>query len=56
MPTEIVMPNMGFDAQEARIIEWLKQPGEPVRRGGAGILSHWWRMKGFIGWMLPLSA
>lgn len=33
MSTEIVMPNMGFDAQEARIIEWLKQPGDIVQRG-----------------------
>lgn len=30
---DIVMPNMGFDAQEARIIEWVKRPGDPVRRG-----------------------
>ncbi len=30
---DIVMPNMGFDAQEARIIEWLKKPGDAVRRG-----------------------
>ncbi|MBI5928830.1 MAG: 2-oxo acid dehydrogenase subunit E2 [Chloroflexi bacterium] len=30
---DIVMPNMGFDAQEARIVEWLKNPGDLVRRG-----------------------
>lgn len=33
MATDIVMPNMGFDAQVARVVEWLKQPGDPVRRG-----------------------
>jgi pyruvate dehydrogenase E2 component (dihydrolipoamide acetyltransferase) len=33
MPTDIVMPNLGFDTQEARIVEWLKQPGDPVRKG-----------------------
>jgi pyruvate dehydrogenase E2 component (dihydrolipoamide acetyltransferase) len=33
MATEIVMPNMGFDTQEARLIEWLKQPGDLVKKG-----------------------
>jgi pyruvate dehydrogenase E2 component (dihydrolipoamide acetyltransferase) len=33
MITDIVMPNMGFDTQEARLIEWLKQPGDPLVRG-----------------------
>ena len=33
MATEIVMPNMGFDAQESRLIEWLKQPGDAVKKG-----------------------
>lgn len=33
MATEIVMPNMGFDTQEARLIEWLKQPGDAVKKG-----------------------
>ena len=33
MATEIVMPNMGFDTQEARLIEWLKQPGDTVKKG-----------------------
>jgi len=27
------MPNLGFDTQAARLIEWLKQPGETVQRG-----------------------
>lgn len=27
------MPNMGFDAQESRLIEWLKQPGDAVKKG-----------------------
>lgn len=33
MSTDIVMPNLGFDAQQARLIEWLKKPGDPVRSG-----------------------
>jgi pyruvate dehydrogenase E2 component (dihydrolipoamide acetyltransferase) len=33
MTTEIVMPNLGFDVQQARLIEWLKQPGDSVRQG-----------------------
>lgn len=33
MPTEIVMPNLGFDSQSGRLIEWLKQPGDMVARG-----------------------
>lgn len=33
MPTDILMPNMGFDTQSARIVEWLKHPGDSVRRG-----------------------
>ena len=27
------MPNLGFDTQAARLIEWLKQPGDTVQRG-----------------------
>jgi pyruvate dehydrogenase E2 component (dihydrolipoamide acetyltransferase) len=33
MATDIVMPNMGFDAQTGRLVEWLKQPGETVQKG-----------------------
>ncbi|MBZ0306885.1 MAG: 2-oxo acid dehydrogenase subunit E2 [Anaerolineae bacterium] len=33
MATDIVMPNLGFDAQQGRLIEWLKQPGDPVQKG-----------------------
>jgi pyruvate dehydrogenase E2 component (dihydrolipoamide acetyltransferase) len=33
MSTDILMPNLGFDTQEARIVEWVKQPGDPVRKG-----------------------
>ncbi len=33
MATDIVMPNAGFDTQEARILEWVKQPGEAVSKG-----------------------
>jgi pyruvate dehydrogenase E2 component (dihydrolipoamide acetyltransferase) len=27
------MPNLGFDVQQARLIEWLKQPGDAVQKG-----------------------
>jgi pyruvate dehydrogenase E2 component (dihydrolipoamide acetyltransferase) len=33
MATDIVMPNLGFDVQHARLIEWLKQPGDPIQKG-----------------------
>lgn len=33
MAVEIVMPNLGFDTQSGRLIEWLKQPGDPVNAG-----------------------
>lgn len=33
MTTDIVMPNLGFDTQEGKLIEWLKQPGDPVSKG-----------------------
>jgi pyruvate dehydrogenase E2 component (dihydrolipoamide acetyltransferase) len=33
MATDIVMPNLGFDVQQARLIEWLKQPGDAVQKG-----------------------
>ncbi len=33
MATDIIMPNLGFDVQQARLIEWLKQPGDPVNQG-----------------------
>jgi len=33
MTTDIVMPNLGFDTQEGRLIEWLKQPGDRVAKG-----------------------
>lgn len=33
MTTPIVMPNLGFDTQTARLIEWRKKPGDPVEKG-----------------------
>jgi len=33
MATDIVMPNLGFDAQTGRLVEWLKQAGDSVRKG-----------------------
>src|SRR5688572_9530357 len=35
MAHDIVMPNAGFDAQEGHLLEWLKQPGDPVQKGEA---------------------
>ena len=35
MAHDIVMPNAGFDAQEGRLLEWLKQPGDSVQKGEA---------------------
>ena len=32
---DIVMPNVGFDTQSASLVEWLKQPGEPIQKGEA---------------------
>jgi pyruvate dehydrogenase E2 component (dihydrolipoamide acetyltransferase) len=33
MATDIVMPNLGFDTQAARLVEWVKQPGQRVEKG-----------------------
>lgn len=33
MATEIVMPNLGFDTQEARLVRWVKQVGDSVTVG-----------------------
>ncbi|MGH2385477.1 MAG: biotin/lipoyl-containing protein [Candidatus Limnocylindria bacterium] len=35
MRIPIVMPNLGFDQESARIEGWLKQIGDPVVRGDA---------------------
>ncbi len=35
MTTDIVMPNLGFDTQAGKLVEWLKQPGDHVARGEA---------------------
>ena len=35
MALDIIMPNQGFETQESRLIEWLKQPGDKVRKGEA---------------------
>jgi pyruvate dehydrogenase E2 component (dihydrolipoamide acetyltransferase) len=32
---DIVLPNVGFDMQEGRLLGWLKQVGDPVRKGEA---------------------
>jgi len=33
MATDIVMPNLGFDAQSGVLVEWVKQLGDTVKRG-----------------------
>lgn len=35
MYTDVVLPNMGFGMEEGRLVAWLKQPGQPVRKGEA---------------------
>jgi len=35
MAIDIVMPNLGFDTQEGRLVEWLKQVGDTIRQGEA---------------------
>jgi pyruvate dehydrogenase E2 component (dihydrolipoamide acetyltransferase) len=35
MAVDILMPNLGFDTQTGRLIEWLKQPGDSVTKGEA---------------------
>ena len=33
MPTEIVMPRLGWTMEEGTLVEWLKQNGDPVQAG-----------------------
>ena len=33
MRTEVLMPNLGYDMESAKVTAWLKQVGVPVRRG-----------------------
>ena len=33
MATTIVMPQMGYDMQEGRVVKWLKKEGEEIARG-----------------------
>jgi pyruvate dehydrogenase E2 component (dihydrolipoamide acetyltransferase) len=33
MPVEIRMPSLGYDMTSGKIIAWLKEVGDPVRRG-----------------------
>lgn len=33
LATEVIMPQMGFDMKEGKVVRWLKKPGEPVNRG-----------------------
>jgi pyruvate/2-oxoglutarate dehydrogenase complex dihydrolipoamide acyltransferase (E2) component len=33
MRIEITMPNLGYDMTEGKLVSWLKQVGEEVKRG-----------------------
>jgi len=33
MATELTMPKMGFDMTEGKLAQWLKQVGDPIKRG-----------------------
>lgn len=33
MPTDVLMPKMGYDMTEGRILRWIKSEGDAVRRG-----------------------
>jgi len=33
VPTEVIMPQMGFDMKEGKVARWLKKEGEQVTRG-----------------------
>ncbi len=33
MPTEIIMPQMGFDMKEGTVVRWIKAEGDPVTKG-----------------------
>jgi len=35
MAVDVLMPNLGFDTQTGRLVEWLKQPGDAVMKGDA---------------------
>jgi pyruvate/2-oxoglutarate dehydrogenase complex dihydrolipoamide acyltransferase (E2) component len=35
MPTPIKLPNLGVDATEAKILSWLRHPGDIVTAGEA---------------------
>src|SRR6476620_9842871 len=35
MANDVLMPKMGYDMTEGRILRWLKQEGEAVERGQA---------------------
>src|SRR5258707_4739402 len=33
MPADVVLPNLGFGMEEGRLIAWLKQAGDSVKKG-----------------------
>ena len=35
MAKEVKMPQMGYDMTEGRIAQWLKKPGDEVKKGDA---------------------
>lgn len=35
MPSQVLMPKMGYDMAEGKILRWIKQEGDPVNKGEA---------------------
>ncbi|HEY5460248.1 MAG TPA: biotin/lipoyl-containing protein, partial [Deferrimonas sp.] len=35
MPTDVIMPALGFDMTEGLLVRWLKNEGDPVEKGQA---------------------
>src|SRR5581483_93626 len=33
MATDVMMPKMGYDMTEGKLLRWFKQEGDPVKRG-----------------------
>src|SRR5262249_51867806 len=33
MAADVILPNLGFGMEEGRLIAWLKQPGDKVKKG-----------------------
>jgi pyruvate dehydrogenase E2 component (dihydrolipoamide acetyltransferase) len=38
MPVEIIMPKMGMSMEEGTVVEWLKEKGDPVKKGDSVVV------------------